>query len=99
MSLDFSSLLPLIVSSGPAALAVAMAALVTVYLLEFTDLLPNPTAKRIAVVVLSALFSGVQGGQLQAAVIAAISTVGATLGHLAIDALNAAYQKSKTAPK
>jgi hypothetical protein len=85
--LDWESLWPQLQAAGWPGVVTGLAVLVIVYLLAFTDLLKAGWMKRTAVLVLSYLFAGVAPGEVQNALVAAISMVVSTGLKLLLDAI------------
>lgn len=96
MLLSFQSFWDAIVSAGPQGLVGGVAVLGLVYLLGFTDLFKAGVAKRFAVVVASLLFAGVEPGEVQSSLVAALSMGVSTLGKLLIDAVLAEIKKRQS---
>ena len=95
MLFDLQSLWNVILQAGPQGSVIGLAVLSLVYLLGFTDLFKSGTAKRFAVVVASALFAGLQPGEVQSAVVAALAMSVSTVGKLLIDVVIAFIKARK----
>lgn len=95
---SFENLWPLIQQAGAPGILAGLAVLIIVFLLDFTDLLPNGNAKRTAAVILSYLFAGVEPGSLFSAVTGAIALVSSTLLKIALDAFFAWAVAQKNKP-
>lgn len=97
MSFDFSTLLPMLQAAGLPGLAIALVVLVLVFLADFTNLLKSGDAKRVAVWIMSVLFANIPAGGAEAALVAAIAAVVASLAKLLIDALVSLSQSKPAA--
>ena len=85
--MDFAQFLELAKAAGLPGLVVGVAVLVFVYVGSFTNLFKTGGAKRLAVLVSGLLFSGIELGNLESSVVAAIGLMTATGGKLLIDAV------------
>ena len=98
MSLDFSTIWPLIQAAGLPGLAVAVIVLIFVFIGSYTELFKNGNIRRVAVALLGILFSGVvTNPDTQQALVAAIGVVGATLLKLLLDMLFNLAKQQKAA--
>lgn len=84
--MDFSTLFEALKVAGLPGLVLGVAVCAFVYVGEFTGLLKNGWMKRLAVVLGSVLFSGLQAGEVFSALTAAIAALVAGLIKLGIDA-------------
>jgi hypothetical protein len=95
--MSFDTLWPLIQSAGLSGLTVALVVLVLVFIADYTNLLKNGDAKRVAVFILSILFANVPAGGVFNATVGAIGAIGASLLKLLLDMLIAVAKQQKMA--
>ena len=86
--MDFVQFFEVMKGAGLPGLVVGLAVLVFVYIGSFTGLFKTGLFKRLAVLASGLLFAGVEPGDLESAVVAAIGLVVATGGKLLIDAVS-----------
>ena len=82
-------------AAGLPGAVIALAVLLFVYAGEFTSVFKSGLAKRVAAVLASALFAGLQPGEVQSALVAAVGLVLSTAAHWLIDAVKAELAKRK----
>ena len=95
MILSFSGLWEQLQAAGLPGVIVALAILAFVYAGSATDIFKTGNVRRLAAVVASLLFSGVEPGELQSAIVAAFGLVLSTLAHLVVEAVKVELAKRK----
>jgi predicted TIM-barrel enzyme len=83
--MDWNALWELLQAAGPAGAGVGLLVLAFVYIGTATDVFKNGTLKRVAALASAVLFSGVEPGNVESAITAAIGIAVATGLKLLID--------------